>query len=152
QRTTVGHLLETRLLIEPELARLAAGRSSPDEIAAMERLLEDMAHMLEQPTTFIHADRDFHLLIADAARNPVLELLMGSILEMTTRLRLLLTENAPNTIYHSHLLHTEVWQAIVDRKPAEASDAMRRHITGVRLDVERLARQGIMEPLDWPLD
>ena len=151
ERMTVRHLMEIRLLVEPELARLAAERSNSRETLAMEEILTKAEGIVDDPGQWIASDRDFHLLVAAAAHNPMLELIMGSVLEFTTKLRMLLIENAPKSLYQSQLLHKSVLNSIVQHDGRHAEAFMRAHIEQVRKDVECLAEQGILEPLDWPL-
>lgn len=65
----VVKLLEMRLAIEAEMAGLAAARRTQDDIAAMRTALRRMRAVSDDPAASAEADRDFHLAIADAAKN-----------------------------------------------------------------------------------
>src|SRR5215212_9865259 len=56
-------LTEARLLFEGEAAALAATQISDDELAGIERLVEEIAHENQDPSGTDKADRAFHLAI-----------------------------------------------------------------------------------------
>lgn len=65
-------VLEARLAIEPELARLAAEKRYPDDMAKLEHALAGVE--TEFAATGAYAsDLPVHRAVAEAARNPILE-------------------------------------------------------------------------------
>src|SRR5262249_47388564 len=67
-RTSPSEVLETRLLVEPLLARLAALRASEAEIAQMQRLLEK-SEAARDAKTWELWDGRLHRAVAEAAHN-----------------------------------------------------------------------------------
>jgi len=65
----VRELFEMRLVIEPQAARLAAARATPDDIAGIAEALVTMAQEHRDPGAAIEADITFHLRIIQAAHN-----------------------------------------------------------------------------------
>jgi len=59
---------QARLLVEPEIARLAAKNASPEDIAALEALLQRK----NNPSRGERCFDEFHIAVARAAGNPVL--------------------------------------------------------------------------------
>src|SRR5437773_7539423 len=59
-REAVGELFEARRLLEPAIAALAARRATPDEIAEMERILEEQSKEVVQGRTGLTQDAAFH--------------------------------------------------------------------------------------------
>ena len=68
-------LIEVRLPMEAEIAALAAKRSTPEQIEAMQEAIDDMraAATLDEQA---EADIRFHNTLADAAANPLFPLLL----------------------------------------------------------------------------
>lgn len=151
QQTTIAHLLETRYIVEPQLAYLAAQRIAPENFVSLHSLIVQMDACLDKPYSYIQSDRDFHLYIAIAAKNPILEMVMVSMLEFTTRLRLLLVQRSPQSIVQSQRMHQSILSAIESHDADAASEAMREHIVQVQNDVVTLSNEGLLDPLDWPL-
>jgi DNA-binding FadR family transcriptional regulator len=72
EQTSPIELIEVRLAIEPYMVRLAVLNATARDI---DRLAEAMARMADGSTdaeTFTEFDEQFHLLIAEATRNPLM--------------------------------------------------------------------------------
>jgi GntR family transcriptional repressor for pyruvate dehydrogenase complex len=122
-------LIEARKFMEVELAGLAADRADASQILSIEACLNRMSKLLkvEQPEEYIQADLSFHFAIADAARNTVLEQLLGLIRNvmqewMRESLR------APGAAVEALSHHKRILKAIQERKPSRARKAMERHL------------------------
>jgi DNA-binding FadR family transcriptional regulator len=79
-----GHIIdvvECRLAIETEAARLAAGRRNQADLDAIESALSrrDATEAHRTDATFIEADLNFHRAVVEAAHNPVLAELFHSL-------------------------------------------------------------------------
>jgi len=72
QQTSPVELIEVRLAIEPHMVRLAVLNATARDI---DRLAEAMARMADgsiDAETFTELDEQFHLVIAEATRNPLM--------------------------------------------------------------------------------
>ncbi len=67
-----NELLEARRIVEVELARLAAERRTEEDLAAMQTLLDTHRADLAAGRGPIMQASQFHLLVADAAKNQIL--------------------------------------------------------------------------------
>ena len=68
-REAVGELFEARRMLEPAIAALAARRATPEEIAEMQRILDDQAREVSQGRTGLAQDAAFHAALAQSAHN-----------------------------------------------------------------------------------
>jgi DNA-binding FadR family transcriptional regulator len=132
--TSPSEMLETRLLVEPLLARMAALRATEAEIADMQRLLEksEAAH---DAKTWELWDGRLHRAIAEAAHNGLLLSIFDAFNAMRRQakwgaLRQAALTPARHTAYCAH--HRAYVDAIADRDPQRAEEVMRRHIEAVR--------------------
>jgi len=124
---------EARLVIEPQLAALAAIRASPKEIADM----RDCLHQMSQLSTFDEWavwDERLHRLVAKAARNPLLLALYDTVREaspsgMRDRLQTVLAGGPQATTNDEHEAYVE---AIAGRDPERAEALMRAHLQSIR--------------------
>lgn len=68
------HILEVRVGLDTQAARLAARHATDDDVEAMRRLLEArrVAWLAEDYAAWARADWDFHVLVAQASGNPLL--------------------------------------------------------------------------------
>ena len=69
----LAHLLEARKTIEVALTVFAAERASAEDIARIEQALERMRESVGDSDAFTEADLQFHLAVAQAGQNPLLE-------------------------------------------------------------------------------
>jgi GntR family transcriptional repressor for pyruvate dehydrogenase complex len=126
-------LAEVRAILEPEIAALAATRIEDAQIATLREAYAVMDTKQEDPDAFIEADLDFHLLLAEAAANPIILSLIDSIVGVLReqRMRIFNVEGGPQRGQHHH---KKILDAIEKRDSAKARDAMRAHLEQVRLD------------------
>lgn len=120
-QSTQRQLAEARLAIERQAAWLAAQRATRGSLASIALSLAD----LDQPpgparTT---ADTAFHALVADAASNPVLSLMLES-LQPSIFQHLLQSPTSGGEHRHHLELHAAVLEAIAAADSAAASAAM----------------------------
>ena len=132
-------LLETRLLIEPAIARLAAERGRPDE--ECERLLAAMEAAADaaDPASrsgWNRSDRLFHQRIAELTGNPVLAGIAGHVAALMDQpLWQRLRDDSIATPGHTaiHLAeHQMIYEAIADGDPDAASLYATQHVKRVR--------------------
>ena len=123
-------LFEVRMVIEPDLAALAARRASFEQIAKMRDALTEQEAAIKQGDTGIKADSNFHFLLAEAAGNEILFRIMDSLMDLLreTREASLHTGGRPVS---SLKQHKAVLRAIEARDPVAAERRMREHITGM---------------------
>jgi DNA-binding FadR family transcriptional regulator len=132
-RTSPSEVLETRLLVEPLLARLAATRASENEIAEMQRLLEKSVAARDAKTWELWDGR-LHRAVAEAAHNSLLLSIFDAFNAMRKEPKwralsqAVLTEEQHATYSHHH---REYVTAIAARNPARAEAIMRSHIEAV---------------------
>lgn len=72
-------LMETRLIVEPQLACLAAKRATQEDIKELKELLKEQELAVEDGTYNITLGLKFHMKIMETSRNEVLYKFMSSI-------------------------------------------------------------------------
>ena len=137
RKVTMDNIVEARLIFEPEAARLAAHRAKPEDLEEMKQVIENMSGAVETGELPGSFDLKFHKLIARAARNPILEMLSESMLEVASQV---ITELHPSIDVLKHVVdrHREVFEAVRKRDGDLAFSVMSRHIIDVR---NRLAKR-----------
>ena len=75
---------EARLILEPEIAALAARRVTQDDISRIEENIRFQKSLAENDTvSIIRADIEFHRLIAEVAKNETISMLMNSLAKIS---------------------------------------------------------------------
>lgn len=82
RQVSVDHIFMVRLLIEPNVAAEAAVHASGDDVTYLRTILEESEKNIDDPV-FLSANRGkFHIYLAEATGNPVLEMFMHSLIEV----------------------------------------------------------------------
>lgn len=126
-------LEEVREILEPEIAALAATRISDADITAMSEAVAVMDTALENADIFVEADLDFHLALAEATRNPIIPVLIDSIIDLLREQRKL-TGLVSGGLARGQHHHKQILAAVIQRDPQAAKQAMQIHLQQVRED------------------
>ena len=133
---TYTDLLEVRMGLECNAARLAATRAGATDLAAMRDCLEEMAADLATTKTIsTSADTAFHMAVAFAAKNPVLLNLTRNFYDfLYIGIKKNLARMKENEAAYREVIaqHWTVYRHIADHQPQQAHDAMRTHILFVQ--------------------
>src|ERR1700677_4275356 len=141
--TTLGDLLNARLVLEPLAAALAAERI--DE-AGIDRL-RAVLYAEEQWKPGLPSPReDFHIALAERSKNPVLQLFIDVLMRLTTRYaRASRTDSAGDAVEaidHVHHDHSEIVAAVTAGDSARANTLSERHVEAVTAWLQRRAASG----------
>src|ERR1700676_5227009 len=127
------YLAEVRAILEPEIAAMAAARVQEPELATMREAVAAMDRAGSDPETYIEADLDFHLALAEGAANPLILSLLDSIVGLLREhsLRIFKVPGGPE---RGQIHHKRILEAVERRDSEKAREAMRAHLYQVRDD------------------
>jgi DNA-binding GntR family transcriptional regulator len=125
--------VEVRLINEPACARLAAERGSDEQFEAMAACLKRGQRMISARdiTGLMNVDREFHINLAKAARNPLIEQILKRLHEQSLRFWFVSLSD-PAHLNAVDQEHWEVVKALKNRDADRAEAAIRRHIESFR--------------------
>jgi GntR family transcriptional repressor for pyruvate dehydrogenase complex len=136
--TEQEHAAELRSIIEPSVAGLAAHRATAANLLQLQDVLEK-SHENLLAAESVRLDREFHLLLAQAAQNPLLVALQTMAGEWTSEVR-----------QHSHATkegrrisvrgHRAIFGAVQAHDGMAARQAMEDHLRDVRELIARATR------------
>lgn len=135
-----SHLAELRSILEPDIAALAAERGEEQHFTAMREAVAKMDASHDDADSYIEADLDFHLALAEAAGNPLILSLIDSIVGLLREQRtgIFQVEGGPE---RGQRHHKQILAAVASRDSDAARKAMRAHQVQVREDAERAAQE-----------
>ena len=132
---TLDDLLETRLIVEPELAARAAERANLEDLRKMSQTLE--TYRRGTPVAvLVEADLAFHRAIFEAARNPICTRLF-SLIHRAMAGSIVLTSRMVDW-NHTLEFHRPIYTAIERRLPLDARVAMIAHLSDAKSLLGRL--------------
>jgi GntR family transcriptional regulator, transcriptional repressor for pyruvate dehydrogenase complex len=118
---------EARMALEVSLAELAAQKATKEEVEEMFRYLEDAQKVIKDDREFVRVDWDFHMTVAQATHNVLLQAfytlsreLLIELISDVIRLPLVKEE--------ASALHREQADAIARHDVAGATAAARKHM------------------------
>jgi DNA-binding FadR family transcriptional regulator len=152
-KTSHNEVTEARVLIEPSIARLAALRARPEDIAKLERVLmqeeeEVGLHGLESGTTA----GQFHRAIADCTHNVPLVVLMNALADLTAEsvshldAKIRSRHRRKNCEYHRKILAT-----IRAKDGDKAYALMLQHVGDIQHRVSRTLKQAVRTGICGPM-
>ena len=129
-------LQETRELLEPELAYIAAKNATEEDIAELQRLLTLQQNCSGDAQAHAKLDIEWHLALARATHNPVLNQLHNSIANLGMKTRTA-ASSSPSAIESAIEWHSQIAQAVSAKNPELAKAAMQMHLSQVRVAVAK---------------
>jgi GntR family transcriptional regulator, transcriptional repressor for pyruvate dehydrogenase complex len=127
-------LAETRRIVEPELAFLAAERGTDDELTEIEGLVRQMEEEDRNGNDFAELDVLFHRHIAQAARNPILYQTIEGVSDLFLESRRAILLN-PNALLRALRYHTLIAEALKSRNAPQARLLMQGHMNSMLEEV-----------------
>lgn len=130
EESFIVELLESRLIIEPQLVYIAAQRASREEIKELEFSVQKSLEAFQNNVYLVDLGFDFHRKVARISKNRFLIKYMESIEEELNYQRGLLGERrATNEELKRELFeHAEISKYIATQKAKEARQAMVSHL------------------------
>jgi DNA-binding GntR family transcriptional regulator len=134
----IFHIIEVRLINECYCVRLAAERANDQDIADLDGVLKRAGHWTSTRNVenLMLLDREFHQLIARAAKNDVVTDMVRSLHERSLRFWFL-SLHAPDQHRRVHEQHKAIFAAVRKHDPDRAEIAMRLHLEAFRANVSR---------------
>lgn len=132
-------LCDARLLVEPELAALAAERTTPEQIAALKECVDRLYETRSEPQAHVEADLTFHYVIAQAANHSVFHSIVEAIRTLVVQSMSLGTQ-IPRAIDASDGHHRAIFAAIKAHDAEAARAAMWGHMAYIREYIRRLEK------------
>lgn len=124
---TARQLSEARIMLETEAAGLAAERATDADIDRLRGSLTRLDHA-GSPIEHVRADLSFHLALAGAAHNPVIETMFRSIAGLAVEL-MVRSAADPEVLARSAPFHRRALEAVEGRDPDAARAALWAHLS-----------------------
>jgi len=124
---TRDQMFQARLVLEVEVAGMAAEHATPDDLISVSEEATGMFASLDDAQAFLRHDIEFHRAVAAACGNPILSVLVNMVAEQ-------FREQRQQTIGRARDLkdaadeHRAIYLAVRARDPERARRAMRDHL------------------------
>lgn len=126
-------LCEIRLMIEPDIAAIAAQKATEQEMDQMQEACDQVKSMIRRGENHMKCDVEFHTMLARCTRNSVIYTLIPIINQAIPYfINITKRELVEQTIE----THQQVLDAVRARDGHAAAEAMRRHLEYNRRNIE----------------
>jgi GntR family transcriptional repressor for pyruvate dehydrogenase complex len=143
-------VIEVRKCMEAWTSFYAAQRALPEDIRKLQQIIEGMERNLQGNKPSEDLDANFHTLVAKATHNVVWLHLMQSIFDAMKEFQqsvwravYLTSEDHQNLYVH----HKDIFEAIRDKDPERAREAMHKHLTFAEKRSSAFLSQPPVKPL-----
>jgi GntR family transcriptional repressor for pyruvate dehydrogenase complex len=134
-------LMQLRQILEVEIAGLAAGHATAEQVAAMGATIDKMRAATGQLEECITHDVEFHQLLAAATGNVLLPLVLEPVAQLLVASRLATIHN-PGAVDRSVAAHERILGRVAARDAQGAQEAMRAHLTQVAGEIRQIKGTG----------
>ena len=125
RKKLIEDLLQARVIIEPQIASVAAQNRTEEELARLEEALKNVEQAMTERSNFSVEDGEFHTCIANCTHNRVI----AELIPVITKGIAEFSSGVKKQEYQQTLVsHRNIFIAIRDQKPIEAGQAMSYHL------------------------
>ncbi len=136
--TSPLELIDVRFSVEPQIARLAVLHARERDIARLDDALRRLVAVGTDANAFSSADEEFHLCLAEATRNPLLQWLYRQINEIRGHTQWAARKDkilSPARIDHYNAQHQAIYEAVRSRDVDAAVATIITHLEQARGDL-----------------
>lgn len=137
QSKLIKNLFETRMLIEPNIAALAAQRATPEDIRKLKSLVMEMNQAQVNSSAMAEMDVQFHTAVAECTHNDVLIRVVPIINESIRRSHME-THDDPESFKRAKRSHMGICKAIAESEYMNARFLAERHVWETLDDIKNL--------------
>lgn len=123
----LNHFYEVRLVVEPQMAQMAALRATDDELAEIRKAYEEVKEAIEAGRDHTEADIHFHNIIAASTHNPIMQRILPVINE-GIKSGYEETKDVQEAGHQALEQHKKIMHALTRRQAEKAKTAMEEHI------------------------
>lgn len=131
-------LADVRMMLEPEIARMAALNANPEEIERLRSLCGLIEKRIGDGESYVEEDIAFHTCVAECSHNMVVKQLIPMI---DTAVMMFVNVTHQKLTKETVTTHRAVVDAIAERDPIGAQTAMMMHMTYNRDMIKRIIRE-----------
>ncbi|MBP1934561.1 GntR family transcriptional repressor for pyruvate dehydrogenase complex [Ammoniphilus resinae] len=123
-------ILDLRRMLEIHAMKKAVQTRTDQDIARLQQLLNEMEQCITSPVRFTDTDRQFHISIAEASKNPFLPSMYHNISGLFAGLQdaIFQVKGSPEKALYEHQV---MLRALVGRDESLALDVMNNHLDSI---------------------
>ncbi|MCI1956061.1 MAG: FadR family transcriptional regulator [Oscillospiraceae bacterium] len=133
QTSLLTNLMETRMMIEPQIASAAAQRATKENMRKLAGIIRQIQEAGSNKANHTPYDVAFHTAVAECTQNDVLQRIMPIICESIQE-GYLKTVNVPGSYERAIQSHIRIYEAIVHKDSQTAKTETEKHLKQTQED------------------
>jgi GntR family transcriptional repressor for pyruvate dehydrogenase complex len=131
-------ILELRETLECRAAELAAERIEAGQLKKLKKSLQDMKKGLDEYSSFLKADMEFHTVVAEATANGIYSEMIGFLLQRVVKHHKRFKTNLLSMEYRAHSIRTfqQILGCLEGEDGRGAAKWMRDHLNAIRQELK----------------
>jgi GntR family transcriptional repressor for pyruvate dehydrogenase complex len=135
KKVSMNELSEARMILEPNIARLACNRMTPEDLKKLEGNIAGALAVIKSNVSARVKNIEFHSLLAESTRNSVLTLMVKTLLDVLQEMSSEIVDDSPEnvdiaaqTVRH----HKKILEALKEKDAEKVFALMRKHILKIQ--------------------
>ncbi len=141
KKVSMNELSEARMILEPNAAKLACERATPEDFLKLEENIAGALRTVKSNTSARVKNIEFHSLLAESTRNSVLTLTVKTLLDVLQELSSEVVDDSPpsveiasQTVRH----HKKILEALKARDAEKVFTLMQKHILKIQGSLKKV--------------
>jgi GntR family transcriptional repressor for pyruvate dehydrogenase complex len=135
KKVSMDELAEARMILEPNIAKLACDRVTPQDLQKLEENIAGALAVIKSNVSARVKNIEFHSLLAESTRNSVLTLTVKTLLDVLQEMSSEIVDDSPQnveiasqTVRH----HKKILEALKEKDAEKVFALMRNHILKIQ--------------------
>jgi GntR family transcriptional repressor for pyruvate dehydrogenase complex len=141
KKISMKELTEARMILEPNIAKLACDRGTPEDLRKLEENIAAALAVIKSNVSARVKNIEFHSLLAESTRNSVLTVTVKTLLDVLQEMSSEIVDDSPQNVKiasHTVRHHKKILEALRAKDAEKVFDLMRKHILEIQGSLEKV--------------
>jgi GntR family transcriptional repressor for pyruvate dehydrogenase complex len=141
KRVSMSELSEARMILEPNIAKLACERMTPEDLLKLEENIAGALRIVKSNVSARVKNIEFHSLLAESTHNAVLTLTVRTLLDVLQEMSSEVIDDSPPGVEiasQTVRYHKKILEALKARDAEKVFELMRKHIFKIQGSLKKV--------------
>jgi GntR family transcriptional repressor for pyruvate dehydrogenase complex len=141
KRVSMSELSEARMILEPNIAKLACERMTPEDLLKLEENIAGALRIVKSNVSARVKNIEFHSLLAESTHNSVLTLTVRTLLDVLQEMSFEVIDDSPPGVEiasQTVRYHKKILEALKARDAEKVFELMRKHIFKIQGSLKKV--------------
>lgn len=141
KKVSMNELTEARMILEPNIAKLACDRVTPQDLQKLEENIAAALTIVKSKVSARVKNIEFHSLLAESTRNSVLTLTVKTLLDVLQEMSSEIVDDSPQNVEiasHTVRHHKNILEALKEKDAEKVFTLMQKHIRKIQGSLKKV--------------